>query len=112
MSKFDDVMAAVTSEVKTSNLKVDAGLLLAVAKSLGPSIYLKDASKVSCSDKSELATVKKNYLMKKLGLEDGPALDEAINEVCEKFGSSNRNKYRIIFYAMLAEKFNKTDIYS
>ncbi len=111
MSKFDDVMSDVNAEVKSSGVKVDEGLLIAVAKSLGPSIYNLDASKVSCSQASEMETVKKNYLIKKLGLDDSPKLDAAIKEVCEKLGSSNRNKLRIIFYALLAEKFGKTGIY-
>ncbi len=107
MSKFDEVMATVNAEVKSSGVKVDGALLIGVAKSLGPSIYLADASKVSCSQKSEMDTVKKNFLIKKLGLEDGPKLDAAVTEVCEALGSSNRNKYRILFYALLATKFGK-----
>ncbi len=112
MSKFEEVMTTVHAECKDCNVKLSNDLLEGVAKSLGPSIYLPDASRVSCSQASEMETVKKNFLIKKLGLDDGPELDKAIQEVCEQLGSSNRNKYRIIVYALLAKKFGKESMFS
>jgi hypothetical protein len=44
-------------------------------------------------------------------LKDSPALDEAIHEVANMFGSSNKNKHRAIFYTLLVEKFKKENIY-
>ncbi|MDO6736542.1 DUF2853 family protein [Wenyingzhuangia sp. 2_MG-2023] len=113
MSKFDELLEVYKSEfTKTLTEPLDEKFLEKVTKGLGPSIYNVDASKVSSSDKKELETVKKNFLIKKLGLEDSPALDEAIDEVVEKLGSSNRNKYRAIVYYLLAKKFNKEEIYN
>jgi hypothetical protein len=52
-------------------------------------------------------------LKKKLGLSaSDEELDAAIKEVCEKMGSSNRNKYRALFYALLAVKFGKESVYA
>jgi hypothetical protein len=51
-------------------------------------------------------------LIKKLGLDDSPALDAAIKEVCEQLGSANRNKYRAIFYYLLVKKFGKEAVYA
>ena len=93
-------------------IKVDASLLTKVAKGLGPSIYNADASKVSGSDKIELETVKTNFLIKKLGLSDSPKLDEAIAEVMDQMGSSNRNKYRAMVYYLLVVKFKKQSVYN
>ena len=70
--------------IKQRELVIDHNLLAKVAKSLGPSIYNADSSTVSGSDKAELATVKNNFLIKKLGLPEGPELDKAITEVIEK----------------------------
>jgi hypothetical protein len=50
-----------------------------------------------------LDRVKKNFLIGKLGLEDGPELDAAMQNVCEQMGSSNRNKFRAIFYYLLVK---------
>lgn len=113
MSKFDELLEVYTAEFKkVLSEELDEEFLRKVTKGLGPSIYKADASKVSGSDKKELETVKKNFLLKKLGLDDSPALDEAIDEVMEKLGRSNRNKYRAIVYYLLAKKFNKEEIYS
>lgn len=113
MSKFDEQLELYTKEFKkTLSVELDADFLKKVAKGLGPSIYNVDASKVSGSDKKELETVKKNFLIKKLGLDDSPALDSAIDEVIEQLGRSNRNKYRAIVYYLLAKKFKKEEIYN
>ncbi|WP_025764841.1 DUF2853 family protein [Dyadobacter tibetensis] len=111
MSKLDDLISTYQEEASKIGLNLDNDLLMKVTKGLGPSIYNADAAKVSCSDQSELDRVKTSYLVNKLGLTDGPELDAAIKEVCEKFGSSNRNKHRALFYYMLAKKFGKEGIY-
>ncbi len=105
MSKFDEKVAIYTAAMKgLSRDAVDAGLFTRVTKSLGPSIYLEDASRVSCSDKVEKDRVKNNFLIKKCGLTDGPALDEAVAAVCNEMGSSNKDKWRAVFYYMLVKK--------
>jgi Protein of unknown function (DUF2853) len=109
MSKFDEVLESYKEDAKKFGVSVE--LLTAVAKGLGPSIYNVDSSKVSGSDQTELDRVKANYLIKKLGLTDGPELDSAIKGVVETMGTSNRNKWRAIFYALLAKKFGKESVY-
>jgi len=112
MSKLDEKIAHYTQTAKTLDLELDEAFIAKVTAALGPSIYNKDAETVSCSDNSELETVKKNFLIKKLGLENSVALDDAIKKVCETMGRSNRNKYRALFYALLAKEFNKEEVYA
>lgn len=112
MSKFDEAMSDYTTGLEKMGVTANQDLLKAVAKSLGPVIYNADASLVSTSDKAELDRVRENYLIKKLGLADGPELDAAISEVAAQFGSSNRNKYRVVFYYLLALKFGKESVYA
>jgi hypothetical protein len=107
MSKFDEKIALYKSEMDKLGLKFDADLLTKVTKGLGPSIYKADAETVSGSDKKELETVKNNFLIKKLGLTDGPKLDSAIETVIEKVGKSNRNKYRAIVYYLLVKELKQ-----
>lgn len=104
MSKFAEAVNLYKTEMTKLGIKYDETLLTAVAKGLGPSIYLADASKVSCSDSKELTTVKNNFLIKKMGLTDGPKLDDALKYACDTMGSANRNKYRAIFYYLLVTK--------
>lgn len=112
MSKFDDLIETYHGEAQKIGVAVDADLLAKVTKGLGPSIYNVDSAKVSCGDKTELERVKTNFLIKKLGLADGAELDSAIDEVCQTFGSSNRNKYRALFYYLLVKKFGKEGMYA
>ncbi|RCS27735.1 DUF2853 family protein [Polaribacter sp. WD7] len=111
MSKFDEKVALYKKFMDDRNLRSNTELLAAVTKGLGPSIYKKDAETVSGSDPKELATVKNNFLIKKLGLPDTAALDEGIEEVMERIGKSERNKYRACVYYMLVKKFDKESVY-
>lgn len=113
MSKLDEKIAHYTAAAKELGLDLSDELINKVTSGLGPSIYNKDAETVSCSDSSELDTVKKNFLVKKLGLDaDDASLDAAIKKVCEAMGSSNRHKYRALFYALLAKEFGKESVYA
>ncbi len=113
MSKRDELIAKYAEHIKDKFGETpDMDLLTKVAIRLGPSIYNVDASKVSGSDDKELATVKNNFLIKKLGLQDGPKLMEGINAVMERYGSSERSKYRAVVYYMLAKHFKKESVYN
>lgn len=90
----------------------DMDLLTKVTIGCGPSIYNADSATVAGSQQSELDTVKNNFLIKKLGLSDGPELDAAIDAVMEKYGRSNRNKYRVVIYYLLAVHFKKESVYN
>jgi len=111
MSKFVEAVETYMAQVNELNLGLDEALVTAVAKSLGPSIYNADSSKVSGSDQTELDRVKQNFLVGKLGLDESPALDQAIDEVMEQLGRSNKYKYRALVYALLAKKFGKEALY-
>jgi hypothetical protein len=112
MSQFEELMDKYKSEMKEMGMSFDEALLEKVAKGLGPSIYNNDASKVSSSDNEELQRVNDNYLVKKLGMDDSPSNMDAIKEVANQFGSSNKNKYRVIFYYLLCVKFGKESVYA
>jgi len=113
MSKKVEKIALYSASAKELKLDLSDDLIIKVTTGLGPSIYKKDAETVSCSDSSELDTVKKNFLQKKLGLTvSDTELDAAIKKVCEAMGSSNKHKYRALFYALLAKEFGKEDVYA
>jgi hypothetical protein len=111
MSQLTEKIDLYNAEFGKLDLGVSPELVSAVTKKMGPVIYNEDSSRVSCSDKEELARVKNNFLIKKLGLADGPELDAAIAEVCQQLGSSNRNKFRAMFYTLLVVKFGRTGDY-
>ena len=111
MSKLDEKVATYTAALEKMGHKADAALLRSVPKACGPSIYNKHAETVASSSEKELETVKNNFLIKKLGLAAGPKLDEAISKVVDDFGSSNKNKYRAVFYYLLAKHFKKESMF-
>ncbi len=112
MSKRDELIAVYAADLKDKvGVSPDMDLLKKVTIGCGPSIYNKDASTVAGSDKAELERIKKNFLMKKLGLPDGDNLMAGINAVIEKYGKSNPRKYRAVVYYMLAKHFGKESIY-
>lgn len=113
MSKRDDLIAKYAEDIKDKFGEApDMDLLTKVTVGLGPAIYNIDASKVSGGDAKELETVKKNYLIKKLGMSDSPELMDAIKSVMDKYGSSNRNKHRAVVYYQLCKHFDKASIYN
>jgi len=112
MSKRDDLIAKYADDLRTKcKMEPDMALLTKVTIGCGPAIYNADSSTVAGTDDSELETVKKNFLMKKLGLADSPALMEGIHAVINIYGKSERDKYRAVVYYMLAKHFRKEAVY-
>ncbi|MBW0158111.1 DUF2853 family protein [Sedimentimonas flavescens] len=112
MGKRDELIAKYAADLKSKcGMEPDMDLLTKVTIGCGPAIYNADAETVAASDKSELETVKNNFLVKKLGLADGPELMDAIDAVVETYGRSERNKYRAVVYYMLTKHFRKEAAY-
>lgn len=112
MGKRDELIAKYAEDLKNKcGMTPDMALLTKVTIGCGPSIYDADSETVAASQPSELETVKKNFLIKKLGLKDGPHLMDAINAVIETYGKSERNKYRAVVYYMLVKHFGKEAVY-
>jgi hypothetical protein len=113
MSKRDELIGKYIDDVKTKvgEAEPDIDLLRKVTIGCGPSIYRRDSETVSSGSAAEMATVKNNFLIKKLGLSDGPSLDEGLDAVIEKYGRSNRTKYRAVLYYLLTKHFGKEAVY-
>lgn len=112
MSKRDDLIVKYASDLKDKfGINPDMDLLTKVTIGCGPSIYNRDSASVSSSDEKELATVKNNFLIKKLGLENNADLDKGIDSIMNTYGRSNRNKYRVVVYYLLTKHFKKESVY-
>ena len=113
MSQRDALIAKYAADIKEKlGENADMDLLTKVTVGCGPSIYNADSSTVSGTDEKEIATVKNNFLIKKIGLKDSSDLDTGIEAVIEKYGKSNRNKYRAVVYYMLTKHFKKESAYN
>lgn len=113
MSAKDVLIVKYAADLKEKcGIVPDMDLLRKVTNSCGPSIYNPDSSIIAGTQQSEITTVKNNFLIKKLGLSNGPELQKGIDAVLEKYGTLNKNKYRAVVYYLLALHFNKESVYS
>jgi len=112
MNKRDELIAKYAVDLKDKcGIEADMDLLTKVTIGCGPAIYNADSSTVSGSDESELETVKNNFLIKKLGMNNGTDLDAGIASVMEAYGKTNRSKYRAVVYYLLTKHFGKESVY-
>ena len=112
MSKRDELIAKYADDITNKcGLKPDMKLLTAVTIGCGPTIYNADACTVSSGDPKEMERIRKNFLIKKLGLKDTPKLDDGLKEVIDLYGRSNRRKYRAVVYYLLVKHFRKGSVY-
>jgi len=112
MSKRDALIEKYAADLRTKcKVEPDMELLRKVTIGCGPAIYNADSETVAASNAEEVERVRTNFLMKKLGLADGPDLQKAIDSVVETYGKSERNKYRAVMYYMLVKHFKKEAVY-
>lgn len=113
MSAREELIVKYAADLKDKcGVNPDMDLLTKVTIGCGPSIYNADAATVAGSQKAELETVKNNFLIKKLGLTDSADLDVGIDAVMDKYGRSNKSKYRAVVYYLLTVHFKKESIYN
>lgn len=113
MSKRDDLIARYAEDLREKcGTEPDMALLTKVTIGCGPSIYNADSATVASSQPAELETVKANFLIRKLGLADGPELMAGIDAAIETYGKSERNKYRAVLYYLLVKHFGKEAVYA
>ena len=112
MGRRDELIQRYASDLREKcGVEPDMALLTKVTIGCGPSIYDADACTVAATQAHELETVKRSFLMKKLGLPDSPDLDAAIDKVIETYGRSERNKYRAVVYYLLTRHFGRESVY-
>jgi len=99
-------MSEYLEGVQRYDAGADAGIVDKIVKHLGIALRSKDASLVACSDQAELDRVRESWCMKKLGLTDESACNDAIGSVCETM-KGDRNKDRVTFYYLVAKHFGK-----
>ncbi|WP_416878782.1 50S ribosomal protein L15 [Litorimonas sp.] len=103
--KSDDVSDYLepTQEYDT---KADNADVTKIEKYLGASLSNRDSKYVSCSDETELDTIVKGFMKKKLGVEDKDEALEKVKAVCETM-KPTRMKNRVTFYYLLAKNEGK-----
>jgi len=98
-------MSDYLADVQRYDSGANEDVVSKIVKHLGIALRSRDASLVSCSDKSELDRVIEKWCGKKLGM-DAAAGSEIVSKVCEEM-SGDRNKARVTFYYLVAKHAGK-----
>jgi len=85
---------------------VDPAVVTKIEKHLGASLSNRDSKYVACSDETELETIAKGFMSKKMGIEDKAVAMEKIKAVCVTM-KPTRMKNRVTFYYLLAKAEGK-----
>ena len=86
--------------------EVDPAIVTKIQKHLGPSLSNRDSKYVACSDETELETIVKGFMKKKMGIDDKEAAMEKVKAVCTTM-KPTRMKNRVTFYYLLAKNEGK-----
>ena len=93
---------------KTRDFDADADedVVAKIKKHLGASLSNKDSRYVACGDETELETIAKGFMKKKMGVDDKAEAMEKIKAVCTEMKPA-RMKNRVTFYYLLAKNEGK-----
>ena len=104
--KLAKLKAQATSQLNDCNVSsIDDATLDKLVNNLRLIVDNKDALLVSGSDDSELETVRKNFVVKKLGIDDKDKGAAAVKAVAQKM-SGIRMKNRAAFYYMVQKELS------
>lgn len=105
-AKADDAESEYLAKTREYDADADNATVTKVEKYLGGSLANKDAKYVSCSDETELDTIVKGFMKKKLGVDDKDVALEKVKAVCTTM-KPTRMKNRVTFYYLLAKNEGK-----
>ena len=112
MGKREDLIGKYAQDLQTAcGIAADKALLTKVTLGCGPAIYDAGTETIA-PDTAEIAAIRRNFLIRKLGLKDGPELTEAIEAVIEAYGTAQQPKYRAVVYYLLVTHFRKQALYA
>ena len=111
-------MAPAESEEESEYLRVtreydaevDPEIVTKIEKHLGASLSNRDSKYVACSDETELETIVKGFMAKKMEITDKDAAMEKVKAVCTTM-KPTRMKNRVTFYYLLAKAEGKLSVF-
>jgi hypothetical protein len=104
--KLSKLKSQAESQLRDSGVSnIDSSLLNGLVDNMKLIVDNKDATLVSGSDASELETVRTNFVVKKLGVQDREKGMKAINKVASQM-SNIKMKNRAAFYYLVQKELN------
>ncbi len=102
MSAEDNIVKS-KAQLEEIGVSVNDALLEKIVKGFGIANQSLDASLVSASDKSELATLKNGFMTKKLGLDDEAAKDTAVSAALDKMKQFKQKRRGAVCYLLTTD---------
>lgn len=101
-------MSELADSLKEALPKAKQEHIDALAKTYALVMSKPDTRTIAFSDKDEVATVRENFLKKKLGVK---GTDEELDAAIVEVGKSMKGNNRVVAYYHLAEKFSKLSVF-
>lgn len=101
-----------TANVRKYVPHADEAAIYGIVRHLGMALQSRDGTFIACGDHNERERVRDNFLKHKLGVTESDAeLDRAVMDTCRKM-RADRDKPRVTFYYLLAERYGKLALFS
>lgn len=105
--KLEKYKATATAQLKDAGVeKINEELLDTLVNRMKTMIDNKDATLVSTTDPAELETVRRNFVVKKLEIDDKEKGQAAVNAVAEKM-KGVKQKNRAAYYYLVQKELGK-----
>lgn len=112
MGTRDELIARYADDLRNKcGIEPDMDLLAKVATACGPALCKTGSGPVAAAQPAEIETVRKTFLIGRLGLVDNAALTDAIKQVLETYGRTERTKHRAVVCYMLTKYFGKESVF-
>lgn len=112
MGKRDALIAKYADTLRDQcGMTPDMDLLTRVTIGCGPAIYDPRTEILAEDDPTELAVLRRNFVERKLGVPDGPAVADAVRFVLDGCGPAGAPKYRAVVQYMLTKHFGREHVF-
>ncbi|KAF0676295.1 DUF2853 family protein [Profundibacterium mesophilum] len=110
MGKRDRLVGLYAHELRTRCAQApDIDLLKRIVAGCGPSVYDREKALFDPRRPGERAALRRNFMVRKLGLPDGGALDDALQIALETYAPDTQPRYRAVLHYLLVRQFGKED---
>lgn len=108
MGRRDDLLVVCAGDLLAKcGMPAELDLLDRVITACGPSAFSRTMSTVDPENEQDRDHIRTHFLMRRLGLKDGPELAEAIEAAFEAYPSVGSPCYRPVVYYLLVKFFGR-----
>ncbi|MGR3757003.1 MAG: DUF2853 family protein [Tranquillimonas sp.] len=112
MGKRDALIGIYANDLRERcGIEPEMELLRKVTIGTGPAIYDPQAAVVDAADPADLDLVRRNFLVRKLGLRDGPDLADAVEAALDTYGRDAPRKYRAVLHYLLTKQLGRESVF-